>query len=196
MQPRQAVYDRIVEHFGRSVVRADGSLDRRTLAELAFSGGRDGEQNRRALNRIVHPAAIAAQEEWMRGVFAADPSAVAIVESALVFEASGDLMGVNQGSVPGWKERFDRIILVTAHDDLKIQRFIERSRERSDSDPAILEQDARKRIAAQIPDAEKIPLSDWVIDNSGDDARLRTRVAEIYGQLKVASASKAHETGA
>ena len=39
MQPGQAVYDRIVDHFGKQVVRADGSLDRRALAELAFGDG-------------------------------------------------------------------------------------------------------------------------------------------------------------
>ncbi len=92
MQPGEAVYDRIVEHFGQQVVRHDGSLDRRALAELAFAGGHAGELNRIELNRIVHPATIAAQEEWMRGVFAANPNAVAIVESALVFEASGEFI--------------------------------------------------------------------------------------------------------
>jgi dephospho-CoA kinase len=86
MQPGEAVYDQIVEQFGPEVVRGDGSLDRRALAELAFSGGRIGE-----LNRIVHPATIRAQEEWMPAIFAADPRAVGIVESALVFEASGEL---------------------------------------------------------------------------------------------------------
>ena len=65
----------------------------------------------------------------MRGVFAADPNAVAIVESALVFEASGELSGEDgrHGFCPGWRQRFDRIILVTAPDDLKIRRFVERS---------------------------------------------------------------------
>src|SRR5277367_4928413 len=61
MQPGQAVYDRIVEHFGPQVVRADGNLDRRALAEITFGGGRIEE-----LNRIVHPGTIAAQEEWTR----------------------------------------------------------------------------------------------------------------------------------
>jgi dephospho-CoA kinase len=188
MQPGQPVYDRIVEHFGKQVVRSDGSLDRRALADLAFSGGRIGE-----LNRIVHPPVIAAQEEWMRGVFAADPNAIAIVESALVFEASGELLPKaasatlgRPASVPGWKDRFDRIILVTAPDELKIQRYIDRSA----GEAASLAQDARKRLAAQIPDAEKVPLCDWVIDSSVDIESTRAEVANIHAELKASAESR------
>jgi dephospho-CoA kinase len=186
MQPGQAVYDRIVERFGKQVVRADGSLDRRALAQLAFGGG--GQID--ALNRIVHPATIAAQEEWLRSLFAAHPDAVAIVESALVFEASGELSGRPRvtASVPGWRSRFDRIILVTAPNDLKIQRFVERSTKSSGSDPAALGEDARRRLAAQIPDAQKIPLCDWVIDNSGSADSPRAEVARIYAQLSADAA--------
>jgi dephospho-CoA kinase len=184
MQPGQPVYDRIVEHFGPQMVRADAGLDRRALADLAFAGGRIEE-----LNRIVHPPVIAAQEEWMRGVFTADPNAVAMVESALVFEASG--AAGRESSVPGWRERFDRIILVTAPDEVKVGRFVERSLarlgEHAGYDPDALAQDARQRLASQIPDAQKASLCDWVIDNSGDVEATRTAVASIYPQLKVAA---------
>ncbi len=91
-------------------------------------------------------------------------------------------------SVPGWKDRFDRIILVTTPDDLKIQRFVGRSTTRSSRDPATLAQEARKRLAAQIPDAQKAALSDWVIDNSGDIEEIRATVADIYAQLKAGAA--------
>ena len=67
MQPGEPVYTAIVETFGKAVVRGDGSLDRKALAELAFQHNQAGK-----LNHIVHPAVIAAEEEWMRGVFAAD----------------------------------------------------------------------------------------------------------------------------
>ena len=69
MQPGQPVYADIVRLFGDRVVNSDGSLDRKTLAELAF------QQNLAdALNRIVHPAVIAAEEELMRGVFEQTPA--------------------------------------------------------------------------------------------------------------------------
>jgi dephospho-CoA kinase len=185
MQPGQAVYDAIVEHFGESVVRTDGSLDRRALAEQAFSHGRLEE-----LNRLVHPPVIATQEEWMRGVFAADPHAIAMIESALIFEASGKDSA--KGSVPGWRERFDRIILVTAPEELKVRRFVARGLQQiGGGDPESLAADARKRLAAQIADSEKIALCDWVVDNAGDIEATRAAVREIYSELKIAAA-KSH----
>ena len=144
------------------------------MAELAFNGG--GLQD---LNAIVHPAVIAAQEEWLRDVAAADPHAVAIIESALIFEASRA-----SSSVPGWRERFDRIILVTAPEELKIQRFVRRS---GAADSESLAADARKRLAAQIPDSEKVAFCDWVIDNSGEVETMRAVAARIYEQLKAAA---------
>jgi dephospho-CoA kinase len=127
----------------------------------------------------------------MQGVFAADPDAVAIVESALVFEASGELSdkAASAASVPGWRQRFDRIILVTAPNDIKIRRFVDRAGKLPGSDPDRLAEDARKRLAAQIPDANKIPLCDWVIDNSGNLDAAKAEVAGIYPQLKTAAAS-------
>src|ERR1700689_72351 len=102
MQPGEPVYASIVQTFGQAVVLTDGSLDRKALAELPF------QQNQASvLNHIVHPAVVAAEEDWMRGVFAADPARVAIVESALIFEVE------KWGTAPGWVQRFDKIILVT-----------------------------------------------------------------------------------
>ncbi len=115
MQPGEAVYRQIVEHFGPEVVRGDGTLNRPLLADLAFRQGKLDE-----LNRIVHPAVIDAQEAWADELFARDPDAIAMIESALIFEAG------TTGSVPNWRDRFDSVVLVTAPNELKIQRFLER----------------------------------------------------------------------
>src|SRR5665213_892405 len=95
MQPGEPVYTTIVQTFGSGVVQGDGTLDRKALAELAFQHNQAD-----ALNHIVHPAVGAAEEQWMRAVFAADPARVGIVESALVFEVE------KWGTAPGWVERF------------------------------------------------------------------------------------------
>src|SRR3984957_4461860 len=130
MQPGEPVYAAIVEAFGQGVVRGDGSLDRKALAELAFQHNQADR-----LNHIVHPAVIAAEEEWMRGVFAADAQRVAIVESALIFEAE------KWGTAPGWVQRFDKLILVVVPDEEKIARFVARITTRDEADA-----DARARI--------------------------------------------------
>ena len=178
MQPGEQVYAAIVEAFGRSVVRGDGSLDRKALAELAFQHNQADK-----LNHIVHPAVVAAEEEWMRGVFAADPKRVAIVESALIFEVE------KWGTAPGWVQRFDRIILVTVPDEMKIARFVARmmANDGSAIRREALTQDARARMAAQIPDQEKAGRCEYVIDNSGSLEETRRRVEEIYRELAQAA---------
>ena len=157
----------IVQRFGPAVVRGDGSLDRKALARLAFQ---DNQAD--ALNHIVHPAVVDAEEEWMRGVFAADAARVAIVESALIFEVE------KWGTAPGWAQRFDKLILVTVPDEVKVERFVARM---GGSEGA--EADARARIAAQIPDQEKAARCDFVIDNTGSLEATRALVATTYQEL-------------
>jgi dephospho-CoA kinase len=174
MQPGEPVYAAIVKAFGQTVVRGDGSLDRKALAELAF------QHNQAAtLNHIVHPAVIAAEEDWMRGVFAADAQRVAMVESALIFEVE------KWGTAPGWVQRFDKLILVVVPDEVKIARFVSRmmANDGPDSRCEALMQDARARMAAQIPDQEKAGRCEYVIDNSGSLVETRTVVEEIYREL-------------
>lgn len=180
MEPGEAVFSLIVERFGPEVVAPDGRLDRSRLAQLAFAGGRLDD-----LNAIVHPAVIAAQERWMEQVFARDPAAVAVVESALIFEVVRDALARGEtGTVlSDWRRRIDRVILVTAPDDVKVARYAARIHS-SGPARAAAEADARRRIAHQIPDSEKAPLSDYVIDNAGDKSSLYDQVAGLWRQLK------------
>jgi dephospho-CoA kinase len=182
MQPGEPVYAAIVKAFGQGVVRSDGSLDRKALAELAFQHNQADK-----LNRIVHPAVIAAEEECMQGVFATDPKRVAIVESALIFEVE------KWGTAPGWAQRFDSIILVTVPDEMKIARFVARmmANDGPEGRREALAQDARARMAMQIPDQEKAARCEYVIDNSGSLEETRKRVEEIYRELVQAAKQKA-----
>jgi dephospho-CoA kinase len=180
MEPGQQVYDEIVRAFGPEVVNPDGRLNRARLAALAFQGGRLNE-----LNAIVHPAAIVAQQCWMQSVFARDPAAVAVVESALIFEVERDARarGEKESVLADWRRRIDRIAVVTAPDELKIARYAERI---SPSGPGreAAEADARLRLAHQIPDAEKVARADYVLENTGDRASLRAQAVEMWQRLK------------
>jgi dephospho-CoA kinase len=178
MQPGRPAYNLIVERFGPGVVRPDGSLNRARLAELAFREGQLAE-----LNRIVHPPTIAEQERRMREIFASDPRAVVVVESALIFEAEAG------GSAPGWRQRFDRIVLVIVPDDLKVQRFLARvlPANAGADRRAQAERDAQARLAAQIPDREKAPLCDYIIDNSGTLEATRAQIERVFRELHAAS---------
>jgi dephospho-CoA kinase len=177
MEPGHQVHDSIVQNFGPQVLNPDGTLNRRRLADLAFGQNRLAE-----LNRIVHPPVIAAQQRWTEHLFAQDPSAVAIVESALIFEAD------QQGTVPGWRRRFDRIVLVTAPVGLRIARYVERMQQQPHAlSSAELEADARARLAAQMPDSEKIPLSNYVIHNDGPLDLTRRQTEHVYAELAAAA---------
>ena len=195
MEPGHDVYRQIVRTFGPEVVNADGTLNRPRLAELAFAGGRLQE-----LNAIVHPAVIAAQQQWMDGVFKRDSSAVAVVESALIFEVERDARnrGEQRGVLWDWRRRFDRILLLTAPDELKIERFVARTSPESASDPArrqAARADARVRLAQQIPDREKAERADFVIANTADLESLKMQVAAVWEILRTESNAAVRNIG-
>ena len=183
MEPGQDVYAEIVRTFGPDVVAPDGRLDRAKLATLAFQGGRINE-----LNAIVHPAVIAAQRQWMESVFAADPAAVAVIESALIFEVERDARsrGESETLLADWKRRIDRVVVITAPDELKIQRYAARISP-SPAGRAAAEADARVRLAHQIPDAEKAARADYILDNTGDEVALRVQVEALWQRLQAES---------
>jgi dephospho-CoA kinase len=182
MEPGQPVHSAVVARFGDSVVAADGTLDRKALARIAFAEGRVEE-----LNAIVHPAVIARQVELSEEVFARDPEAVVMVESALIFET-------NYGGAGRWQSRFDRIILVTAPEELKIQRFVARAAHGgplSEADRAVLEAEARRRLAQQISDERKSALCDYLLTNGGALTELEWQVDQLWPILKAAAAERA-----
>jgi dephospho-CoA kinase len=193
MEPGHAVYDQIVARFGDEVVNPDGRLNRARLADLVFRRGRLQE-----LNAIVHPPVIEAQRQWMEEVFASDPGAVAVLESALIFEVVRDALarGERDGVLADWRRRIDRVIVVTAPDELKIARYAVRvaanaagefATERIGTDLSTIKADARARLAHQVPDAEKGAQADYVLDNSGDIAALNAQVEALWPRLKAES---------
>jgi dephospho-CoA kinase len=170
MLPGQPVYNEVVRHFGGGILNPDLSVNRSKLAEAAFGSdaGSSAVSSRiQELNRIVHPAVIRSQEEWMEEAGRQDPHAIAVVEAALIIEA-------------GAAKRFDRLIVVTCSDEQRIARFAARQR--------LPIEDARKeverRMAAQLPEAEKVKAADYIIDNSSSLDHTRNQVQKIWEQLR------------
>jgi len=162
-RPGHEVLQELVRHFGPEILKPNGELDRAKLATLVFDGGRVEE-----LNKIVHPAVIRQQNEWMRALGEKDQYAIAIVEAALILEA-------------GVKDHFDRIMVVTCKPGQKISRFAQRTGNNDDAARAEVE----RRTKAQMPDEEKARRADFVIDNSGSVEETRHQVQRIYSELKV-----------
>lgn len=171
MQPGEAVYNEVVRQFGREILDPDGSVNRSKLAEAAFGSERgQGRLSRIAeLNRIVHPAVLRSQNEWMHAIGEQNPGAIAIVEAALILEA-------------GAKNQFDKLIVVTCSEEQRIKRFA--ARQKLGYEEAAAE--VQRRMAAQLPDAEKIKAADCVIDNSGPLVQTREQVRQVWQNLQVA----------
>jgi len=173
MLPGESVYYEVVAHFGREILNYDGSVNRAKLAEAAFGSATPAASRIQELNRIVHPAVIRSQDEWMEEMERQDPRAIAIVEAALILEA-------------GAAKHFDRLIVVTCSDEQRIARFAARQK--------LSLEDARKevvrRMAAQLPEAEKIKAADYVIDNSASIEHTQEQVQQIWEKLRAETSAK------
>ena len=171
MQPGEAVYEEVVRHFGGGILNLDRTMNRARLAEVAFGSPAESKPSRiEELNRIVHPAVIRRQEEWMEEIGQQDPKAIAMVEAALLLEA-----GVGQ--------RFDRLVVVTCRPEQRARRWALRMK--IDEETARREVD--RRMAAQLPDEEKVKAADYVIDNSGSLDETEALVKRTYRLLKEAA---------
>jgi dephospho-CoA kinase len=166
MQPGGAVHQEVVDHFGPRVLDADGRVNRARLAELAF--GTASQPSRvQELNQIVHPAVIRRQDEWMAEVESRNPDAIAMVEAALILEA-------------GMARSFDRLIVVTCRPEQRIERWARRLK----VDQETARREVTRRMAAQMPDEEKIKAADYVIDNSGLLDETAVQVKKVYAELR------------
>ncbi len=166
MQPGKAVYQEVVHHFGAGILDPDGSVNRARLGELAFGSPQQASRVQE-LNQIVHPAVIRRQEEWMAEIGRRDPHAIALVEAALILEA-------------GMAGRFDRLVVVTCRPEQRVERWAQRLK----VDLETARREVARRMAAQLPDEEKIKAADYVIDNSGSLDETSRQVREIYAELK------------
>jgi dephospho-CoA kinase len=173
MLPGQAVYNEVVRHFGGGILNPDLSVNRAKLAEAAFGSAESPASPSRVqeLNRIVHPAVIRSQDEWMEEMGRQDPHAIAIVEAALILEA-------------GAAKRFDRLIVVTCSEEQRIARFAARQKITLEA----ARKEVARRMAAQLPEAEKIKAADYVIDNSGSLEQTREQVEQVWKKLRAQAA--------
>ncbi|MBF1682914.1 MAG: dephospho-CoA kinase [Selenomonas artemidis] len=156
-RPGGAVYDFYVREFGGDILAADGTLDRGAIARRVFAD----PHVRDRVNARVHPLIRAAATDKIADLRAEGHAAV-VLDVPLLFEA-------------GWHRMTDESWVVSVPEDVQLARLMAR-------DTAMSEAEARARIAAQMPLAEKCALADVVIDNGGARTDTERRAAELWRQ--------------
>lgn len=157
VQPGSAGLAAVIDRFGPDIVDATGTLDRRKLAGIVFKNA----EARRDLEHIIHPLVRTATEAWFASV---DPSRhpFAIADIPLLYETGRDA-------------DFDAIIVVACDPATQLRRVIERD--------TLTEEEARSRIAAQLPIEDKVNRADHVIRTDGSLANTDAQVREVYRAL-------------
>lgn len=147
----------VVAAFGDGVLATDGTLDRKALAALVFAD----QAKRKRLETITHPR-IGAESMRRLGAALATGVPYALYEAALLVENGSYRM-------------FAALVLVAASDSAQLARLMARDE--------ITEAEARARLAAQLPLAEKRRVADYVIENDGDLDALRAHTRELHSTL-------------
>ena len=150
----------VAERFGQDVLDADGALDRRALAAQVFQDPR----KRRDLEAIVHPAVYAAISDWLGALPGRTPFAVADIP--LLFET-------------GHEGDFDAVVVVACPPDEQLRRVMARD--------GISDAEARARVAAQWPIADKVARANHVIWTTGSRAETERDVHRLVSRLAAQS---------
>ena len=158
--PGGAAYEGVVEAFGRSILRGDGTIDRKALAARVFADA----SARLRLNALTHPHIRRRMAEAAR--LAATPGVEVIVLDIPL------LLDTTDGGDLG----LDGIVVADASDDVRVGRLAARD--------GLSPEEARRRMRAQVPLRDKVARADWVIDNNGSPDRTRGQVRAVWEAIR------------
>lgn len=153
-KPQGVLYKKIISVFGEDVLTRNKKIDRKKLGKIVF-------RNRAVLNRlnrITHPAIIKTMKDKLSKLKKSKRSKMIVIDAPLLVEA-------------GLVEMVDRLIVV----QLNKKRLISRVRKLGMSKHEIV-----KRIRNQAPQASKIKLADYVIDNNGSLKQTKKQIKNIW----------------
>jgi len=138
--------EQIKKEFGDLAYDESGELNREHIGRLVFQN----EEKRKKLNELVHPRVAVDTQNWIK---TQGEVPYVVKEAALLFESGGYKI-------------LDKLILVTAPEELRIKRVMLRDPQRSRAD-------IKKIIRAQMPEEEKMKLADVIIHNDETELILR-----------------------
>lgn len=141
VEPGTETLNSIEQAFGAEVIRADGSMDREKVGSIIFND----PASRKKLNDIIHPA-IRREMLRQRQAFLDEGYETVIMDIPLLFESKLQHM-------------VDKILVVSVSEQEQLKRLMERN--------GLAEQQAKARIASQLPISVKEQGADEVLDNNG-----------------------------
>ena len=150
-----AVHDRVHAVFGDAIVGADGRIDRAKLAEVAFRDPGSARQ----LDEIVHPAVLAAVAGALDALAAESDPPVVVVVVPLLAEA------------PAFLELVDAVLVVSSDEEARLERALARGMHL---------EDAERRLALQVGDAERRLIADYVIENDATIEEFRDSLVRFW----------------
>jgi dephospho-CoA kinase len=151
----------IAAEFGPGFVDESGNLDRRRLAQVAFSSPETAAR----LNAVTHPAIMAAIERMVNELAQDGRTRVICLVAPLLLE-----VGYARGT------KLDRVLVMTADERERIRRVVERD--------GLTEEEVRQRLAAQMPAAEQRRQADWVVDTTGGREQALRELERIWSELQ------------
>jgi dephospho-CoA kinase len=158
IEPGQDAHDEVIREFGPAIADAGGRIDRAKLGALVFADRAKLDR----LNAIVHPrvreAMLHQLDEWQRG----GTRDAAFVEAALIVEA-------------GFHKNLDGLVVAWCTPEQQLARLLARG---------LSEAEARRRIAAQLPVAEKLRHATEKIDCSHSIEETRRQVEALAARLR------------
>ena len=158
MSPGTEATRAIAARFGDDMLAADGAVNRKKLGTIVFADA----AARRDLEAIVHPAVYRAVAAGLRAFELIGDSPLAVVDVPLLYET-------------GHAGDFDRVVATVCPPPTQLDRLIDRG---------LSHADARQRLAAQMPAAEKASRADFLIRTDGTPQETDAQVERIWRELR------------
>lgn len=154
-RPGEPCHAAIIQEFGQEMLAADGTLDRRKIAAVVF----ENPDRLDALNRIVHPMVW---DEMTARLKASAAKPLVVLMVPLLYEVGADAL-------------CDAVAVVTISETERRHRLMERD--------GLTQEQVEKRLAAQMPQQEKVKRADYVIENSGSPEQTLQQVKNMARAL-------------
>src|SRR5579871_2214332 len=157
--PGGEAYSAVIHQFGEEILDQDRHIDRHRLGEMVF-----GKPELLAkLSALVHPPVAERQARTIAAIAQSDPSAIVVVEAAILVET-------------GSYKKFDKLVVVVCTPEQQMERALKRG--------AYTREEVSDRLSRQLPLEEKLRVADYVIDTSGSKENTLEQVRRLYESLR------------